>query len=153
MMPRHRQHQFTLIVAIGYACASNSAWAQEEHDLAKQLANPISSLISVPFQNNWDTHIGPAGDGDRYYLNFQPVIPVSLDEDWNLSGFGTQTGVGAITQSFFFSPKAPGSRRDHLGRWAGTVYTSCLRYFVGKRNVHSARNCQLGPVASGVTAL
>jgi len=28
-----------------------------------------------------------------------------------------------------------------------------IRYFVGKRNVHSARNCQLGPVASGVTAL
>ena len=51
MMPHHRLHQFALIVAIGCACASNSAWAQEEHELAKQLANPIASLISVPFQS------------------------------------------------------------------------------------------------------
>jgi len=56
-------------------------------------------------------------------VNFQPVIPVSLDKDWNLISrtivplisqrnvlprSGTQTGVGDITQSFFFSPKAPG---------------------------------------------
>jgi hypothetical protein len=34
------------------------AWAQEEHELPKQLANPITSLINLPFQNNWDTHIG-----------------------------------------------------------------------------------------------
>ena len=122
-MPHHRLHQFALIVAIGCACASNSAWAQEEHELAKQLANPIASLISVPFQSNWDTNIGPARDGDRYYLNFQPVIPVSLDKDWNLisrtivpfisqrnvlPGSGTQTGIGDTTQSFFFSPKSPG---------------------------------------------
>ena len=123
MIPHHRLHQFALIVAIGCACASNSSWAQEEHDLAKQLANPIASLISVPFQSNWDTHIGPARDGDRYYMNFQPVIPVSLDKDWNLISrtivpfisqrnvfpdSGTQTGIGDTTQSFFFSPKAPG---------------------------------------------
>ena len=123
MMPHHKLHQFGLMVAIGCACASNSSWAQEDHELAKQLANPIASLISVPFQSNWDTHIGKARDGDRYYLNFQPVIPVSLDKDWNLisrtivplisqrnifPGAGDQTGVGDTTQSFFFSPKAPG---------------------------------------------
>ena len=121
---RHQRFcRFGLVLTIGGACASNPTWAQEEHDLAKQLANPIASLISLPFQSNWDTHIGPARDGDRYYLNFQPVIPVSLDKDWNLisrtivplisqrnvlPGSGTQTGVGDITQSFFFSPKAPG---------------------------------------------
>ena len=123
MLPHHRLHQFALIVAIGCACASNSSWAQEEHDLAKQLANPIASLISLPFQSNWDTRIGPARDGDRYYLNFQPVIPISLDKDWNLisrtivpfisqrnilPGSDTQTGIGDTTQSFFFSPKSPG---------------------------------------------
>ncbi len=68
---RHQRFcRFGLVLTIGGACASNPTWAQEEHDLAKQLANPIASLISLPFQSNWDTHIGPARDGDaglRYW--------------------------------------------------------------------------------------
>ena len=52
-------------------------------DLAKKLANPISSLISVPFQNNTDIGIGRF-EGTRNTLNFQPVIPLKLSENLNL---------------------------------------------------------------------
>jgi len=90
-------------------------------ELAKQLQNPVASLISIPFQNNFDFNLGPNGDGFKYTLNFQPVIPLSLSKDYNLIirtilpiisqddviPGTSQSGLGDIVQSFFFSPKKP----------------------------------------------
>jgi len=39
-------------------------------ELAKKLANPISSLISLPLQNNFDFGSGAEGDGFQYKLKF-----------------------------------------------------------------------------------
>jgi len=93
----------------------------EEAELVKQSLNPVASLVSMPFQNNWDFGIGPS-DAMKYTLNFQPVIPITLNDDWNLitrtivptiylestaPGVGSKFGLGDITQSFFLSPKEP----------------------------------------------
>jgi hypothetical protein len=55
-------------------------WAQE--DLAKQSQNPLGTIISSPFENNFYSGIGPS-DANAYMLNWKPVYPVGLG-DWNL---------------------------------------------------------------------
>ena len=93
----------------------------EEEELAKKTQNPIASMVSVPLQYNIDFGIGPAA-ATQQWLNIQPVIPFSLGNDWNLiirtilplinaespvQGGDDKSGLGDITQSFFFSPKQP----------------------------------------------
>ncbi|MEN9686578.1 MAG: hypothetical protein RLZZ28_2364 [Bacteroidota bacterium] len=115
-----------LLFTIFILCVYSSAIAQEPKappkndaaELAKKLANPVASLISVPFQNNTDLGIGP-NNGYRNTLNFQPVVPINLTKKVNLisrlvlpiitqrdvAGLGTkQTGLSDAVVSAFFSP-------------------------------------------------
>lgn len=100
--------------------AQEAAAGDAASDLAQQLSNPVASLISIPIQNNFDWGIGADGDGFRYTANVQPVIPISINDDWNMisrtilpviaqndvTGPGSsQFGLGDTTQSLFFSPK------------------------------------------------
>jgi hypothetical protein len=102
------------------ALATTALHAQDA-DLAQKLANPVADLISVPIQSNIDFGVGP-GDGTIWRTNIQPVIPFGISEDWNVisrtilpvvdqeglaaAGDGLDaSGLGDITQSFFFSPK------------------------------------------------
>ena len=116
----------TIIAAGAFSVCAPIAQAQDT-ELAKKLANPISSLISVPFQLNYDSNIGAADDGDRLVFNIQPVIPISLNDDWNMitrvilpitsqddifPGAGDQFGLGDTTLSVFFSPVKPA-----FGKW------------------------------------
>src|SRR5262245_7972962 len=107
------------VVLAGSAGAQQpSATNQESADLAKQLSNPIASLVSVPFQFNWEQNVGPS-ELTRFILNVQPVMPFTVNEDVNLivrlvaplvsqpplvDGGSAAFGIGDITTSFFISP-------------------------------------------------
>lgn len=92
--------------------------ADDTAELAKKLSNPLASMISVPFQSNFDFKMG-TGSGWKYTLNFQPVVPFALNPKWNLisrtivpiihqgnvtAPGASQSGLGDTVQSFWFSP-------------------------------------------------
>ena len=105
-----------------------SAEAEGSGDLRSKVQNPVGSLISVPLKLSMDFG---APDGSAYFLNLQPVIPVTVG-DWNLinrlivplihvPGFiegvpelpegasgSSKTGLGDINYSLFVSPADPG---------------------------------------------
>jgi hypothetical protein len=102
--------------------STGAAAGDSATELAKKLQNPIGDLISVPFQSNTNFNVGPH-KGTQDILNIQPVIPIHLNDDWNLI---TRTivplvwspsfqpgqsvppfGLAPTSFSAFFSPKNP----------------------------------------------
>ena len=57
--------------------------AANADELRKEAQNPIASLISVPVQNNNNLGINP-GNRAQDVLNIQPVIPLKVNDNWNL---------------------------------------------------------------------
>ncbi len=130
-------------LACGTIALGRPVLAVDNTELAKAAQNPLASMISLPFQNNTNYHVGPKRDTQNV-LNIQPVYPVSLNTDWNLitrtivplisqpgSGFGTDrtNGLGNVQFSAFLSPavsegwvwgvgpiiQAPTATSDRLG--------------------------------------
>jgi len=122
MLFSHSMIRVFVSAGVAFFCLSQAASA-DDAELAEKLSNPVAAMISAPVQVNCDSGYGP-DDGSRVTTNIQPVIPVTINDDWNMISrtilpviwqediagpSGEQFGLGDITQSLFFSPKAPTS--------------------------------------------
>jgi hypothetical protein len=110
------------VLAILVAAPLRSQEPQHDvSDLAKQTQNPVSDLISLPFQFNFNGG-GDLEDGTWLNLNIQPVIPFSVGEDWKViartivpvdsfpgPGGMRFSGIGDIQQQLYLTPSRPGS--------------------------------------------
>ena len=125
---RRRKHGGTLrtwIAGLATACVLVHAPARAEmsaEELAKLSQNPVGNLISLPFQNNTNLNFGPE-KGTQNVLNIQPVIPISVNQDWNIitrtilpvismpslgPGIDSTNGIGDTVFTAFLSPAKPG---------------------------------------------
>ena len=117
------------IVVLSLTAFHGDVRADDQAALAQAAQNPVANMISLPLQNNTNFGVGP-GDDTQNILNIQPVIPVSLSENWNLitrtiapviyqpemvPGTGSEFGLGDINATLFFSPAKPGKLIWGLG--------------------------------------
>ncbi len=113
----------SLLFIVIYISTYNTSYAQSNAELAKAAQNPVANMISLPFQNNINTGIGP-DDETQNILNIQPVWPISLNDNWNvitrtilpvmsqpdvLTGESRVNGLGDVTFTAFLSPANSGS--------------------------------------------
>ena len=92
------------------------AAADDVDEISKKLANPVSDLHNLPLRYDYDKDVGPYY-GTRNTLRVQPILSFKLNDEWSVISRtviplitqhdvipdSTQTGVGDIQESLFFS--------------------------------------------------
>ncbi len=120
-MPKLVLRAAALITVMFTATSAHAELSAEE--LAKIAQNPVGNLISVPFQENLYLNTGPL-EKNYNVLNIQPVVPISVNEEWNIitrtiipvvslppfaPGQDRTNGIGDTQITAFLSPAKPGS--------------------------------------------
>ena len=105
------------VIVLAQSSAAAGAETANPREIAKKLVNPLTDMVSVPLQFNWINGVGP-NDELGTLIYFQPVVPMSLNQKWNLIGrwvmpylsqpaaYGGTSGLGDMIAQAFFSPKS-----------------------------------------------
>jgi len=107
-----------LLMSLGVGCEAlaEEKVQESETELAKKTQNPVASLISIPLQNRMNFGIGP-NHRTQNVLNVQPVVPISLNSEWNL-----------ITRTIMPIIKQPDIATTNDNTWGlgSTLFTALL---------------------------
>jgi len=116
-----------MLITTSIAFAQNDAEAEGQDDLAAAAQNPISSMVSIPFQFNFNFGLGQF-NRTQTVINLQPVIPYQMTEKWSIvnrviipiiaqpdvtSERGSTGGIGNTNYTAFFVP--PAVKRTSIG--------------------------------------
>ena len=101
-------------IAVSLLTTAPALAEMSAEELAKLAQNPVGNLISLPFQNNTNYHVGPQ-DRTQNILNIQPVIPIHISSEWNII---TRTILPVISQ--------PATYDDRTNGIGDTVFTAFL---------------------------
>jgi len=84
MERKHATHgvAFTAIMLVACMLTYQQAFAADSSELAKAIQNPLASMVTLPFQANFNRGVAPY-DRQFFNLNLQPVVPFP-GEKWNV---------------------------------------------------------------------
>lgn len=113
-----------LVLGISGALSAQEGGPQDEKaigELARASQNPVAAMNSIPVQFNWTTG-GGLGDATQSVTNIQPVLPLTLNKEYNLlsrtivpivnlpaGGTDRIKGIADIQQQVYLTPSKPGS--------------------------------------------
>ncbi len=145
----------TIVALLTVALGANAASAQDDAtELAKKTQNPVSDLVSIPFQFNFNTG-GDLDDGTLFNLNIQPVVPIKVTEKWSVIARviipylsipvpgGREGGLGDVQGQLYLTPAKPGKFI-----WgAGPI----VQFPTATNNAFQTGSWALGPGVIGLT--
>lgn len=125
-------------------------------DLALKLENPLARILVLPIAMRYEDGVGVGSDGSRYSLRLNPRLPFVLNDDWHLisqsellwmsqsdvSGPGSDDGLGDLTQAFLFSPDRSIAWNTYWGLGPSFVVP------IASNDALGSRKFSLGPALS-----
>jgi hypothetical protein len=115
--------RYIICCCVVLSLLATTGFTQDIEDLAKKAQNPVSDLIAVPIEHNFNFDVGMDGDIQHVTVS-SPVLPVKLNKKWILinraiipaiyqpllaPGVGDEFGLGDINFTTFLSPRETSS--------------------------------------------